>query len=259
MDIQAQILFTIAILNALFSYFIVRGENSAIKSLFSIFVLVVGAWSLGLAFFIHTSATDIALKISIFYYIAPALVVLIFLYFSLIFLKHKLSFVKVVVFLIPFLLLVVSFILDRNFLIKEINIIDEAHKEVVLNKAHYIYYIIYILFYIIVSYYFLIKAKLSKSLNTTESIQLNFIIAGTSISYFFAMLFNLFLPYFGNYKLIWLGPPFTIIMIGAMAYAILKHHLFDIKLVVTEILIFVLWSVMAIELFLAEGAQEIII
>ena len=83
MDLQVIILFTITILNSVFAYFIIRGEKNTLRSLFSLFVLSVGVWSLGLALFLQTNNLNLALKYSIFYYIAPAVVVLVFLYFTL--------------------------------------------------------------------------------------------------------------------------------------------------------------------------------
>jgi len=43
--------------------------------------------------------------------------------------------------------------------------------------------------------------------------------------------FNLFLPLMGNYKFIWVGPYFTLVLIGFLTYAIFKHHLMNIKVI----------------------------
>ena len=255
MELHIKALFVIAVLNGVFSYFIVRGGKGALRTSFSLFVLAVGAWSLGLAFFMETENLDFALRYSILYYIAPAAVVLTFLCFSLFFLREKIKKSICVYIAFPFLLLVAGFIFDKNLIIEEVYFVDGLQKGVVLNKLNYIYYLIYILVYVVASYYVLFKARITNKLKRT---QLNFIITGTSISYVFAMIFNLFLPYIGNYSLIWLGPPFTIIMIGVMAYVILRHHLFNLKLVVVEFFVFLLWLVISVELFLANTAQEII-
>ena len=215
-------------------------------------------WSFGLALFMNTDDLNLALRYSILYYMAPAFVVLTFLYFALFFLKEKIKIKEYIYFFIPFFILLIGFIFDKNLIIREIYI-SENGKEVVLNKLNYIYYVIYILFYVGTSYYVLFKAKNKNKNNNLKTTQLNFIITGTSISYIFAMFFNLFLPYFGNYNLIWLGPPFTIIMILLTSYAILKHHLFNLKLVLTEVFVFLLWIILSIELFLSDNIKDFLV
>lgn len=47
----------------------------------------------------------------------------------------------------------------------------------------------------------------------------------------FGVTTNLFLPMAGISKFNWLGPPFTVIMVGCTTYSIVKHRLMDINIV----------------------------
>ena len=79
-----------------------------------------------------------------------------------------------------------------------------------------------------------------------ERVQLKFVLWGTSVSYIFGMFFNLFLPAIGVYEYIWLGPSFTLVMIFSIGYAIIKHHLFNKKIILAETLVFSLWFIILI-------------
>ena len=62
---------------------------------------------------------------------------------------------------------------------------------------------------------------------------------------YFAGSFNLLLPILGNYKLIWVGPLFTIVFLGLIFIAIVRYQLFNIRLLVGKI-IYVLCSAVLI-------------
>jgi signal transduction histidine kinase len=65
-----------------------------------------------------------------------------------------------------------------------------------------------------------------------------------------AVIFNVVLPWLGNYNLIWVGTYSAIFLTGLTSYAILKHHLMDISIVISrtvaEILAMVFFGVIYI-------------
>ena len=84
----------------------------------------------------------------------------------------------------------------------------------------------------------------NKVLRTTRSDRRQFvlILIGTSITYTLIIIFNFILPViFTNLTYIPLVPLFTIPFISLTAYAIIKHHLFNVKVIATELLTFALW------------------
>ena len=73
---------------------------------------------------------------------------------------------------------------------------------------------------------------------------------GGGITNFFPQLFNIY-P-FGNY--------FVILYVICVSYAALKHRLFDIKVIATELLIFAIWAFLAVKTLLSlSNIQEFII
>ena len=67
---------------------------------------------------------------------------------------------------------------------------------------------------------------------------------------------NLLLPFLGRFELNWVGQATIIVMIGAIFYAIIKRHLFNIKVIATELLTFAVWIAVLVELLLAETWTE---
>jgi signal transduction histidine kinase len=117
---------------------------------------------------------------------------------------------------------------------------------------------LYFVSFVIFAYFKLIRSYLESKKNEKE-VHLKFIILGTFVGFVFGMVFNLFLPYIGDYKHIYLGPVFSIIMVASIAYSITKHHLFNMKVIVTQILMFVLWVFIFIRTILSSTSEDQII
>jgi len=79
--------------------------------------------------------------------------------------------------------------------------------------------------------------------------QLRYVLIGTAISTFFGSVFNLVLPGMGNTRWIWLGPPFEITLIGATAYAIVKHRLMDIRVIFNRAIVYSIFLIVTLVLY----------
>ncbi len=258
MNIQTTLLLITACVNSLLSLFVLFGKKDKINIIYSLFVLFASFWSIGLGFFIWETDLERSLYIANFYYFAAAGIPLFFLYFSIFFLRknEKLTFGKYLLSL-PFLIISFFIFYDKNFLIKEV-FFTEWGKDVIINYKNYIIYTFYFVLPVLFSYYQLFKTYKSVS-SPEEKEQLKFIIVGTTIGFIFGMIFDLFLPLFGNYKYIFIGPLFSLFMVFSIAYSITKHHLFDMKVVATETLMFLLWISLLVRTFVSASAEEQII
>ncbi|HAS84755.1 MAG TPA: hypothetical protein DCS23_01620 [Candidatus Yonathbacteria bacterium] len=260
MDTKVQLLIIIAVLNILFSLFLIRDNRSLLRVLFSLVTFFVGLWALSLSLFVNTTNLNTALLASIFYYLCAAAIPLLFFYFSVVFVKNKPTLsLKYLLYLLPFSYFTINFLFDHNFIIKDIHFVEGITKDIILNNKHYIYYSVYFISYIALSYFVLLRATVSKELGEDRKKQLKIIILGTSISYILAIVPNLLLPYFGNYQLVWLGPLFTIIMVSSIAYAILKYHLFNIKLIIVELAILLLNLFLFLNVFTSHAKTDLIL
>jgi signal transduction histidine kinase len=259
MSIESILLFVTAAVNSLLCIFVLFGKRSKTNIIYSLFVLFASLWSIGLALFINENHIGTAHFIANCYYVFAGGIPLFFLYFSYIFPEKNSQISKLVTFVLalPLLSLVYVLLLDKNFLIREV-IINDGYKSVVIDMWNYFAYTVYFVGYTILSYVNLIKSYLSKK-PSDEKTQLKFIILGTTIGFIFGMIFDLFLPMIGNYKYIYLGPLFSFSMVLAIGYSITKHHLFNIKVIATEILTFVFWITILVRTLISSTLRDQVI
>lgn len=237
MDPRNLVLLIITLLNFVLAIFILRrGRFKIIHITFSLTVLCVALWSLGLAFFRMTPSLHWAKFWSQFYYVAAALIASNFYYFSLVF-PYQITtitlFRKILIYLFPASLILLFSTSD--FLIE--SVIDRPWgKEVVLSRFDYVIYSAW--FVLIMGWPFLHLYEKYRLSESTQRMQIRYVLSGTLISTLLGATFNLILPLAGNYRLIWLGPPFTIIMISFITYAITKYRLLDIKVIAKRTIVY---------------------
>ena len=256
MNYQTIILFVTATVNCLLSLFVLFGKRDKTNIVYSIFVLFASMWAVGLGYFLLEANFSTSLYFANFYYISAAGIPAFFLYFSYIFLNKSPSKRVEALIVLPFILLCLLFT-DKNFLINTV-FGTSWGKDVVFNSNSYLIYAGYFLVLVVLAYYSLITSHVYTS-NLDEKNQLKFIIYGTLVGFIFGMVFNLFLPFFGNYKYIYLGPLFSFSMVASIAYSITRHHLFNMKVVVTEVLMFALWVFILARAFFSTTFEDQII
>lgn len=88
-------------------------------------------------------------------------------------------------------------------------------------------------------------------------VQIIYVLIGVSFAIVFGATFNLIFILLGNYRFIWLGPYASFIFVVFTTYAIFKHHLFNIKVIATEIFSTLLVIVTLTDLFTAKSPQEL--
>ena len=245
MPIEVTLLFITTVVNSVLSLFVMFGKRDMTNFVYSMFVLMAAFWALGLALFTLETDSERALIIANTYYIAAAGIPTFFLYFTLVFPDQEiLPTRRVSVLFLPIFLLSLGFVIDKNYIIESIDIIGK-NKHAVLNYSNYITYSLFFVIYVVLSYVNLFRSYIN-SRDSDRTNQLKFILIGTAVGFIFGMIFNLILPALGDYSQIWLGPLFSFIMVASIGYSISKFHLFNIKVVATEISTFILWIVILV-------------
>ncbi len=120
---------------------------------------------------------------------------------------------------------------------------------------------IYSIFYLITA--FLIIYKLISSYknctNPDEKKQLKLITSGAFIALTFSSSTTFIFPYFFGFSIWGIDSIGFLIFLTFIAYSITKHHLFNIKVIMVEVVIFGLWVMMLTRLILAKTWQDIVI
>lgn len=220
------------------SLVLLRNVKDKVNLYFALFALFVGLWALGLAGFIFSHDANVAIWWAKGYYTAAALIAWAFLNFSLVFSGYKRPTVlSQIVRFVPTLGILVMIYGFTDFLIQGIAYRSWG-KEVILNKSGYLVYSLYFTLYVVIGFIVTFRAFLHA--RGVQRVYLKFVVIGLLVAFGFGALFNLFYPAFGNYRYIWVGPLFTLAYVTLVAYAIVKHKLFDIRLLVARSLGYVL-------------------
>lgn len=191
----------------------------------------LGGWTLGIAGFLLTNRAEHAIIWAKIYYFFPQLVAISIIIFAQVFgSSKKLTKGFILPILVGFIAIVGPLLLP-NYLILGLEY-HEWGKEIVLDKGHYLAYSIYLLACLIGAE--LIMLSKSRSFKGIYRLQARLFFAGFLVTGILGVLFNLFYPWFGNYRLIWLGPLFTSAFVMAISYSIIKHKMFDIKAVLVR-------------------------
>jgi len=179
------------------------------------------------------------------------------LYFSLVFpkeVKKLKNLTKWLIYPVSFILAVVAACTD--LIIKNIEFLDWG-----TNVNPGIIYPIFIAFMVVTVVGCVIILFL-KYRNTSglEKAQIKYIFLGLFLAALIALPLNMFIPMItGTNEYAKFGPYSMIILVGFTAYAILRHHLFNIRVIVTEIGVVLVNGILLIQVFLSKNWGEGII
>ena len=111
---------------------------------------------------------------------------------------------------------------------------------------------IYVVSFVVLLY------RTQKKSDFVKKTQLNYTLCGILLYSGFGMIFSFILPiFFNNYDFTLLDAPSFIFFVGFTGYAITKHHLFDVRVIATELLTFAIWLILLIRTFLSVTPQDI--
>lgn len=229
-----------------------RNPRNKVNVFYGLAVFFASTWTFGIAMF-RLSDFSKGYFWMAFYYISAALIAINYLYFVINFLNNgtkKLGWLKHISIYLPLVITLLIIFLNIKFI--DDYKIEDREKIVKLGIGYFVY-MLYFASYMTSSFIILWKRILKKT--GVEKTQLKFVLFGSIGTTIPASVFNLFLPIF-TYEYIWLGPYFTLVMVVAIAYAILKHGLLDIKIIVTELLAFSIWIFVLIRTLLSENPKE---
>lgn len=205
-----------------------RNRKNAVNISFALFALGGSLWAFNIAMFRMSIQLDTAwLWAKVIYFIGniPAIA---FLYFSFIFPKQKSSFslLTKILTILPIFIFSYFIFFTEGFFIKDIDLTSNGN-QVKLGSI----YLIWVIWYGIWmggAVINLIEKYVRESGVTLY--QLKFIILSVIPPLIFAFPFNLILPLFGNYRLIWVGPISILVMVAIIFYSIIRFRFLDIRL-----------------------------
>lgn len=231
MDVINALVLAALVINLLFALVIhFRSNRSTATILFELTVFAIIGWCVSMFLYRFSGYPQTVFWAKVLYFFPP-FIPAGFLLFGLHFPNEKVK--KATVYPIIILsLLMSSFSFISNSIIKDVQIVPHGERILAFGWAYYIFYIFYIPIFFTASYYVLLRTYLKSS--PLIKAQIRYILIGLTIASMVGMTTNLMLPTFGTFSLNWLGQVSTFIWVGAATYAIVKHRLLDIRLVVAR-------------------------
>lgn len=232
-------LFLVAFANISLGFLVfIRNTNNRVNRRFGYLAGSVALWALGLGMFLLVDDETHALFWSKIFYVAALLIALTLL----LFVKQSArdvvtSKIPDVVYVLPIAILSVVTLFLPEFLTTEIAY-QTWGKEVLLSSPEYALYSVIFVSYYVIALRILYK-KMRSSVGRTRK-QMTLLLYSSTFAGLFGSIFNLILPWLGNYRLIWIGPQFSFLFVGLTFYAIIKHRLFDVRLIVARSVAYVL-------------------
>jgi signal transduction histidine kinase len=159
--------------------------------------------------------------------------------------------------LVPLVSITSLILLTPIAFVKVTKLATPGEVSIVAKGPGMIAFILLIIFLVSTAFYVLLK-KINNAKDNAKT-QATMVFIGLLITFALIITFNFLLPaLFDIVKLIPLGAIFILPFILFTSYAILKHKLFDIKVITTAIMAFVLSIVTFLEIIFSEGLDQII-
>lgn len=214
-----------------------RNEKEAV--FLSFFIFLASSWMVSVAL-TNLSRTNFLFIILNRFDIALGLVSILFFYFFVLNFKDKkiniLKSNKILLFFVLLFLLII-FITPGDFLMEDIEFIPNSPPKGVLNLGYTIFFIILSLSILIKSFFRMFKGY--KECDKKRQMQIKYFSAGVLLALLGAIFFDIILPWILNDERFYsLGPMSFIFFIGFTSYAIIKHQLLDIKIIIQRSLVY---------------------
>ncbi|RLC37965.1 hypothetical protein DRH27_03415 [Candidatus Falkowbacteria bacterium] len=230
MDLKNYIILISALINLFLGITVyLKGRDKTINKVYFVLAASVFYWGVSMVLYRAVATIEMSVLFCRILYTAPIFIVGSFLYFSYIFpssIKQVKKVVTLIIIILSFLFFYLS--LFTNSIVNDV--ILRIDKEKIINfGAAYFLYSIYISGFFVWGYVNLIKKRIRSS--GIVRAQLTYVFLGTFIASTLGMVTNLTLPTFGYFEFNWAGQILSLFMVVFIAYAIIRHRLMDIKMV----------------------------
>ncbi|MDX1535753.1 MAG: ATP-binding protein [Candidatus Spechtbacterales bacterium] len=232
--------------------FLRNKKDEATRAFFAMVIFIV-LWSVGMIMYRATNSASGVIMWGKATYIFAAFIPLLYLNFTLKFTGlYKIKQIYLYLSFLPFF----TVFMWPNALVKGGELLMPTTNNVLhFGWASWIY-IAYFSTYFLGGMLILYKHYTQASgVNKNQTL---FVLVGSSVPILVGSFANLYLPHFGIFTISWLGNIAIIFLVGCIAYAIMKHNLFNIRVIATEFFAGLIVLVFLIEVFRSDTTQDII-
>jgi len=258
-DFQTILLVLGIVMNTILGALIfIHRRDEFINKIYLFNIICIVWWSVMIVFYRLVPAD--LLSWTIWLYVAPTFIASSFLYFVFFFPEEhaQIRFRPLYFWLIVSLnVCIVVMTLIPGVIIDSVDRVPGS-ENIIHFGPYYLFYASYISGFFGLGLLILAR-KLFLISDRTKRRQLVYLLWGYLIASTLAMFTNLTLPYLGYFEFNWLGQVLTVFMVLPVTYAIFKHHLFDVKVIATELTTILLWIFLLARLLLDLSIRDRVI
>lgn len=234
MDLKNIAILVSAAINLCLGFFVfIKGKDKSANRIYGLLTLGVLYWSVGMVLYRFTSSAESSVFLCRVLYVAPIFIVGVFLYFSYIFPLERVGSKKRMLFIsVPACVAMIYLVLFTDLTIRNILLKAEEEKIIIFGSLYLLYAAFISGFFFWAYVVLLIKWRKSEGITR---VQVAFVFLGTFLASVLGMITNLLLPTLGIFYFNWLGQILSLVMSVFIAYAIVRHHLLNIKIIAIEI------------------------
>ena len=247
-----------AVANLLYGFLVYRrNSKSASNAAFFILTTAVAAWGIAMVVFRSMETAQQALTAARFLYAIATFIPASFLLFTLLFpstrytLRHTTT-----ALILTSVALVAGSALVPNVLIQSVLLVQGSEPIIVFNTGLHIAYALYIAG-VFAAGYVVLTWKYLHSKGELRT-QILYILLGTIVPSLVSMFTNLLMPLVGLFNWNWVGQISVVLKTTLITYGILRHRIFDIRVIATEVLIFIVWVVAFLRIVFADNVTSIL-
>ncbi len=225
-----------------------QGKTKKINILFFLFTLAIVFWSLSYFFWQISITAAQALSWSRILMVGAIFIPVLYFHFIVIFLNIKNNFLVYLAYILAFVFLFLDF---TSYFVVDVSQKLDFKFWPSAGPAYSVFLLIW-LFYTVYTVYLLYRGFSAEK--GIKRKQLMYILIGTIIGYAggatnYFLWYNILIPPIGNVL--------ESVYVLLVAFAILRYHMFNIKVIATELFIFAVWIAILVEVFTAETATKI--
>ncbi len=252
-------IFTFFLTILLSSFVLFEDPKNKINKLFSLLSFSIALWIANNTLADMVKDYNLALFLSRTAIIWVALLPIFFNYLISA-LYFKLDYIYIRKYKLVSLLLIVMLSIIILFSQTSINIDSVVLEESGVNyNPGILYYLLFFELIVGFSFGFYGLFKVFNESKSSKKSQAGFIIAGSLVTVILGVVTNIIFPLLGFSYINVIGPPSVLFFVGLTAIAILKHQLFNVKVIATELLVFSLWIIILIRTIISDTTTDLII
>jgi len=239
-------------------FVLLTSRKNKVNRYFFLFSIAATLWGLSMLFYRSVAGFPESTAFARILYASAATIPYAFLFFIRVFPEEKYNLPKnaELYLLIPFLI-ILTFALTPNLLINGIVSQENSEQILLFNTLYHILFAFYIITYFSICYGLLFFKYVK--FTGVEKQQITYVIVGTFIATITGVSTNLLMPLLGDFSLNWMGQVGIITMVGAISYSILKHKLFNLKIVATQFIVYALCVSLFIRVLISSSTSDIVV